>query len=156
MTPRLERDALGQLVLHDEAGAVHPGVVPVRAFPLSAPLDGGLALVGPDGRERAWWPALADVPPQMRGLVDEALAQREFAPVILRIAAVSSFSTPSTWRVDTDRGPTSFVLRGEEDIRRVGPAGGLLITSAHGLSFVIPDRFNGLDRPSRRLLERFL
>jgi hypothetical protein len=153
---KLERNAHGQLVLHGDDGAVYPGVLPVRAFPLSAPAEGGLSLQASDGHELVWWPALADVPAGLRALVDEELAQREFAPAILRIAKVSSFSTPSTWTVDTDRGPTSFVLKGEEDIRRLGDGGRLLITSAHGLNFVVPDRFNRLDRASRRLLERFL
>jgi hypothetical protein len=153
---RLERNAHGQLVLHADDGIVHAGVLPVRAFPLSAPADGGLSLQGPDGHELVWWPGLSDVPAGARELVDEELARRDFAPAILRIVGVSSFSTPSTWTVETDRGSTSFVLKGEEDIRRLGDAGRLLITSAHGLNFVIGDRFNGLDRASRRLLERFL
>jgi hypothetical protein len=153
---RLERSAQGQLVLHGDDGVVHAGVVPVRAFPLSAPSEGGLSLQGADGHELAWWPAGADVPADMRPLIDEELVQREFAPAVQRIVKVSSFSTPSTWTVETDRGPTSFVLKGEEDIRRLGDTGRLLITSAHGLNFVVPDRFNGLDRASRRLLERFL
>jgi hypothetical protein len=67
---------------------------------------------------------------------------------------VSSFSTPSTWSVVTDRGPTRFVLRGEEDIRRLGD-GALLIASAEGINFRVADRW-GLDRRSRGMLERFL
>jgi hypothetical protein len=42
-------------------------------------------------------------------------------PVLKRLKSVSSFATPSTWEVDTDRGPTRFTLKGEEDIRRLGP-----------------------------------
>lgn len=153
---KLERNHHGQLVLRGDDGVAHLGVLPVRAFPLSSPADGGLSLQAGDGHELAWWPALADVPAGLRALIDEELAQREFAPAILRITKVSSFSTPSTWSVETDRGPAEFVLKGEEDIRRLGDTGRLLITSAHGLNFVVPDRFNGLDRASRRLLERFL
>jgi hypothetical protein len=156
MNVTLERTPLGQLVFVDAAGVRHLGVVPVRAFPLSAPDDGGLSLQGADGRELAWWPALAELPAPLRTLIEDELAQREFVPAILRIARVSSFSTPTTWTVETDRGPTEFVLKGEEDIRRLGDAGRLLITSAHGLNFLIADRFHGLDRASRRLLERFL
>lgn len=152
---KLERNPHGQLVAHGDDGVVHLGVLPVRAFPLSAPDDGGLSLQGPDGRELAWWPALADVPPALRALIEEELAQREFVPVIRRIVKVSSFSTPSTWAVETDRGSTDFVLKGEEDIRRLDAAGRLLITDDHGLTFLVPDRY-ALDRASRRLLERFL
>jgi hypothetical protein len=67
---------------------------------------------------------------------------------------VSSFSTPSTWSVLTDRGPTRFVLKGEEDIRRLGP-GALLIASGQGIAFRVDD-LAALDKASRRLLERFL
>jgi hypothetical protein len=151
----LARGPLGQLVFTDAAGAAHLGVVPVRAFPLSAPDDGGLSLLGADGRELAWWPSPHAVPAALRATIEAELAEREFVPAIRRIAAVSSFSTPSTWTVETDRGPTSFVLQGEEDIRRLDAAGRLLITAAGGLTFVVPDR-SALDRASRRLLERFL
>ena len=48
---QLERDAFGRLVLIDAQGERHAGVVPVRAFPLTAP-SAGLSLVGSDGRER--------------------------------------------------------------------------------------------------------
>jgi hypothetical protein len=57
--------------------------------------------------------------------------------------------------VDTDRGPTSLVLKGEEDIRRLPQRGRLLITSGHGLVFQVRD-MGALDRYSKKLLERFL
>ncbi len=47
-----------------------------------------------------------------------------------------------------------FILRTEEDIRRLGQ-GRLLISSSHGIQFQVPDRF-ALDRQSKKLLERFL
>lgn len=156
MTPSdftLERDAHGLLVLTDRDGTRHEGVLPVRAFPLTGP-DSGLALVGPDGRERAWITQLAALPAGPRALIEEELAQREFVPVIERIRSVSTFATPSTWQVDTDRGPTTLVLEAEENIRRLAGAA-LLITDGQGLLFQVRDRF-GLDRGSRRLLERFL
>ena len=150
---QLERNAFGRLVLTLEDGTVHEGVVPVRAFPLAAPSE-GVSLVGGDGREVAWVPDLDSLDRKARALIEEELAGREFAPTVLRIEAVSSFSTPSTWSVVTDRGATSFVLKGEEDIRRLGD-GALLIASGEGINFRIADRF-GLDRDSRRLLDRFL
>ena len=42
---RLHRNAFGRLVLVDEQGLEHVGVVPVRAFPIGAP-DEGLSLLG--------------------------------------------------------------------------------------------------------------
>lgn len=149
----LERDAHGRLVLTTADGQVHEGVVPVRAFPLAAP-DEGLSLVGTDGREVVWLDRLDDLAADARALIDAALAAQEFRPRIARLLEVSTFSTPSTWQVETDRGPTSFVLKGEEDIRRLAD-GALLITDQHGVAYVIADP-RALDRRSRRLLERFL
>lgn len=150
---RIERDAHARLVLTLADGGVHVGVVPVRAFPLSAP-DAGVSLVGGDGRELLWIDRLDALPPGPRALLDDELAAREFAPEILRLRAVSTFGTPSTWHVDTDRGETRFVLKGEEDIRRLGEHA-LLVTDSHGVGYRVRDRF-ALDRHSRRLLERFL
>lgn len=149
----LYRNAFGRLVLVDADGQTHVGVTPVRAFPLSAP-DEGLSLVGPDGHEVQWTDRLHDLPQDVRALIEEDLAVREFTPRIERLVSVSTFATPSTWQVQTDRGPMHFVLKAEEDIRRL-PEGGLLITSAEGLQLRVADRF-ALDRPSRKLLDRFL
>jgi hypothetical protein len=54
----------------------------------------------------------------------------------------------------TDRGATKFVLKGEEDIRRLS-GGKLIITDSHGLRFYVPD-MQQLDKHSRRILDRFL
>jgi hypothetical protein len=75
-------------------------------------------------------------------------------PEILSISSVTSFSTPCTWHVHTDRGETRFVLRGDEDIRRVGPTI-LLVTDSHGIQFLIRDPV-ALSKDSRRILDRFL
>lgn len=149
----LQRNAFGRLVYTGIDGVAHIGVVPVRAFPIAAP-DEGLSIVSPDGHELAWIERLSALPATVRALLDDELASRDFAPVIKQIQAVSTFSTPSIWTVDTDRGPTRFVLKSEDDIRRLGE-GRLLITAGHGVGFVVADRL-ALDRHSRRLLDRFL
>lgn len=150
---QLRRNPFGRLVLTLPDGTVHEGMVPVRAFPLAAPAE-GVSLVSPEGRELAWVPHLSALHGEARALIEQELANREFVPTVQRIESVSSFSTPSTWSVTTDRGPTRFVLKGEEDIRRLGK-GALLIASAEGINFRIADQL-ALDRHSRRLLERFL
>ena len=150
---QLERDAFGRLVLIDAQGQRHEGVVPVRAFPLSA-IESGISLVGSDGRERLWIDQAGAVPPAARALLDEELAARDFAPLLKRLHAVSSFGVPSTWRVSTDRGDTTFVLKSEDDIRRLDD-GSLLIASGSGVQFRIPDLL-ALDRGSKKLLGRFL
>jgi hypothetical protein len=75
-------------------------------------------------------------------------------PVILRITTVSSFATPSSWTIVTDRGETKLILKGEEDIRRLA-APALLITDSNGIQYLIRDR-HALDAQSRRILDRFL
>jgi len=149
----LVRDSHGRLNLTFADGTVHEGIVPVRAFPISAP-DGGLSLVSADGHELRWIERLADLPATARELIAAELAVREFTPMIRRINEVSTFSTPSTWTVETDRGLTELVLKSEDDIRRLGD-GRLLIATAQGLQFGIA-KASDLDRHSRKLLERFL
>ncbi|MFY8018648.1 MAG: DUF1854 domain-containing protein [Inhella sp.] len=144
---KLGRDEFGKLLCDGEV------VTPVRAHPISAP-DEGLSLIGTDGHERAWIPRLAELPADQQAFINAELAQREFHPQMQRLVAVSTFSTPSQWTVETDKGPLQFLLKSEEDIRRLGE-GRLLISSNHGLQLHVPDRW-ALDRHSRRLLERFL
>ena len=148
----LERNALGRLVLR-VGGEVWENVLPVRAFPIHAP-DDGIALVSPDGHERVWIDRLDQVDEPARRLIEAELAQREFTPVIHRLLSVSGFATPSTWQVETDRGATSFVLKGEEFIRRLTPTR-LLITDAQGVHYLVPE-LGGLDRGSRKIIDRFL
>lgn len=150
---QLRKDTFGRLLLTGADGETHEGIVPVRAFPIASP-DQGIALVDPHGHELAWIDRLSDLPDEWRSLVEGELAMREFMPVISRIVSVSSFATPSTWRVQTNHGDTHLVLKGEEDIRRLAsPA--LLIADSNGIYYLIPDR-QALDLNSRRILDRFL
>ncbi|MHB1245411.1 MAG: cyanophycin metabolism-associated DUF1854 family protein [Sulfuriferula sp.] len=149
----ISRNPFGQLVLTAADGNVHENVVPVRAFPIAAPEE-GISLLSSEGHELAWITQLADLPEDARMLVEEELASREFVPEIRRLLHVSSFATPSTWAVETNRGDTRFILKGEDDIRRLGTSS-LLIADSHGIQFLIRD-LNGLDKVSRKLLDRFL
>lgn len=150
---QLHRDAFGRLILTDAAGTEHEGVVPVRAFPISAP-DAGIALVDAHGHELAWIDRLDDLPAALRERVADELAGREFMPVIESILSVSSYATPSTWRVTTNRGEATLVLKGEEDIRRL-PDNALLIADSQGINYLIRDRF-ALDAQSRKFFDHFL
>jgi hypothetical protein len=149
----LKRDAFGSLVLTTPTGEVVEGVVPIRAFPIQSP-EVGISLVHTDGHEVAWVEELAAVPEPAQSLIREELLGREFMPEILSIDSVTSFSTPCTWHVKTDRGASAFVLRGDEDIRRVGPTI-LLVTDSHGIQFLIRDAAS-LSKESRKILDRFL
>ena len=150
---RIRRDSFGKLVFIDEQGTLHVGVVPVQAFPIDAPGE-NVSLVSADGHELVFIAQLSGLDVDTRRLLQEEIAQREFMPVIDQLLAVSTFATPSTWQVRTDRGLTSFVLKGEEDIRRL-KGSGLLITDSHGVTYRVND-LRALDRMSRKMLDRFL
>ncbi len=152
-TFQLARDSFGALTLTTDDGVVHQGVSPVRAFPIQSP-DQGISLVLHDGQEVAWVDDIADLPPAIRALVRDELEGREFMPEVLHIASVSSFATPCTWYVRTDRGDTEFVLKDEGDIRRIGDAS-LLVADNHGIHFLVRNMFT-IDKHSRRILDRFL
>jgi hypothetical protein len=152
-TFQLTRNPFGRLVLTSSDGQVYEGVAPVRAFPIQAP-DDGIAMVCVDGKEVAWIDRLSDLPGPVRQLVEEELEGREFMPEIRSIVHVTSFATPCTWHVETDRGATNFVLRGEEDIRHIGQ-NTLMVADNHGIHFLIRDMF-ALDKHSRKILDRFL
>ena len=147
------RDRFGRLIFTSRDGETQEAL-PVRAFPIGAP-DEGIALVDPHGHELAWIERLDDLPAELRQLVEGELASREFMPVIERIVDVTSYATPSTWQVITNRGESKLILKGEEDIRRLAGRTKLLIAASDGLQFHVPDT-TALDRASRKLLERFL
>ena len=134
-------------------GTVHERVVVVRAFPIAAPME-AVSILSAEGRELVWIDRLDALPAKQRAALEEALTGREFMPEIQRLERVSSFATPSVWSVQTDRGPTDFVLKGEEDIRRLS-ANTLIVADAHGVQFLIR-HLPSMDRQTRKLLDRFM
>ena len=149
----LQRDAFGCWVLVLPDGTRHSPVTALRAYPVSAPHQ-GVALMDADGHELHWVPDLSALPADLQTTLREALDEREFLPQILRLDTVSSLVTPSTWSVQTDRGATQFMLKGEEDIRRLTGTV-LLINDANGVQYMIRD-LAAMDKHSRKLLDRFL
>ena len=145
----LSRNAFGRMILTSPSDSIEKEIIPVRAFPISDPSE-GIALVDLHGHEQIWIDRLIDLPQSFRELIEEELASRE----IKRIIELSSLITPNTWFVETDRGKTDFILKGEEAIRRLSPSS-VMITDQHGIHFLISDR-SKLDRHSRKLLDHFL
>jgi hypothetical protein len=149
----LSRDAFGRWVLEMPDGTRHAPVTALRAYPVSAP-DEGVALMDAEGHELLWLPHMGALDAPLRDKLMQALNEREFLPEILQLTQVSSFATPSTWTVLTDRGETQFLLKGEEDIRRLtGKV--LLINDIHGVQYMIRE-LAAMDKHSRKLLDRFL
>ncbi len=146
-------DPFGKLVLTLADGTRHVGAVAVRAFPIASP-DQTVSILSAEGKELVWIEQLSELPTNEREVVLQALQSREFMPEILKLEGVNSYSTPSIWRVQTSRGATQLVLKGEEDIRRLSPRT-LIVADAHGVQFLIRD-LPSLDRHTRKLLDRFL
>ena len=149
----LSKNTFGQLCLRTEDGQFYEQVLPVKAFPISLPGE-CIAIVDRDGHELVWLDDLNQVSADNLIIIKEELANREFMPVLMKISEVSSFATPSTWTVETSRGATQFVLKGEEDIRRISKDT-YLISDNHGVQYLI-ENIQLLDKHSRRLLDRFL
>jgi hypothetical protein len=149
----LRPDTFGRWRLTLDDGVTVENVSVVRAFPISQP-ERGFSIVDALGHERVWIEQLRDLPDALAQTLRQALASREFMPEIYSISAVSTFATPSTWHVLTDRGETKLVLKGEEDIRRLG-VHAFVIADRHGIHYLIRD-ISTLDKASRKLLDRFL
>ena len=150
---KLERNPLGCWVWTDTQGLRHEPVTVVRAYPVTAP-EQGVGIMSAEGHELAWFERLDQVAPALQASLREALVEREFLPEIQRLQAVSSLVTPSVWTVQTDRGPARFMLKGEEDIRRL-TGKTLIVSDVDGVQYLIRDPM-ALDRHSRKLLDRFM
>ncbi|MEX2140341.1 MAG: DUF1854 domain-containing protein [Pirellulales bacterium] len=146
-------DPMGRLVFRDGVGSEHVDVTPVRGFPISDP-DYGVSICDADGHELLWIERLSDLPVAARETLAADLAQREFMPVVQRIVRISANSEPCEWEVETDRGRTRFVLKIDEDVRRLDDRRAM-VTDSNGVSYLIPD-LAALDAISRRYLERYL
>jgi Domain of unknown function (DUF1854) len=150
---RLHHDAFGRLVVTLANGEIHTGVMPVRAFPFSAP-DQWISLCDESGHEVFCLNDVAELDPKTRDQLAAELARREFIPRILRILNVVVGGVASQWFVESDRGDTNFELPSEDNIRRMGSDGALLIDS-HGIRYRITS-VPQMDAHSRRLLRRYL
>ena len=148
----LYRDAFARLVMIDAAGQEHVGVEVVRAFPISQP-DRWISICDADGHEIVALDHIRQLSPEIREVLLGELAQREFVPVIRRIVKVWNQTDPQEWQVVTDRGPTSFCVDSDEDIRRIEPRQ-VLIVDGHGIRYLILDTAQ-LDARSRRILDRY-
>jgi len=149
----LYHDEWGQLVLIDADGVRHVGVTPVRAFPFSDPQH-WLSIIAASGREITCIENPEELSPSVREVLETDLARREFVPVIHRIVHVSSILEPCEWLVETDRGRTAFILKAEDDVRRLGPNQALILDSS-GVRYLVAN-IQGLDSGSQRVLERYV
>jgi hypothetical protein len=117
----LTHDARGRLVLIDSTGARHVDVMPVRLFPISD-AHHWISICDSNGRELAYVEDPATLSAASKQALLEELNRREFIPHIDQIIHVSSNIEPSEWTVETDRGRTRFILKNEDDVRRLESA----------------------------------
>jgi hypothetical protein len=153
LTLALARNVWGDLVWTSPQGETHVGVSAIRMFPISDP-NRWIALCDRQGHELTTIDDLTTLPSSIRTLVEEELGLRGFIPVIRRVYHISSLSEPCEWDVETDRGRTRFVLRSEEDVRRLTPHRAIIV-DARGIRFLLSD-VRELDQTSRRFVEWYL
>ncbi len=149
---QLHRDVFDRLVLVDADGRRLVGVEPARAFPISCAQQ-WISISDAEGHEVLYIREPEKLPPEVLKALEEELAQREFVPIIERIIKLTANVDPSQWEVITNRGPTSFLLDSEDDVRHLGPYKALFVDT-HGIRYLIPDT-RALDAASRRVLSRY-
>jgi hypothetical protein len=149
----LERDPWGQLVYIGPNNERKSPIVPVPLFPISDS-EHWVSLRGPNGEELVCIEDPSELALDIQQLLSDELARREFVPIIERIVRVSGNSEPCELQVETDRGPTRFVLKSEEDVRRIGDHQ-ILIIDAHGTRYQIPD-VKKVDAKTRRIVEWYV
>ncbi len=145
----LSLDSHARLVVRLPNGTTHVGVIPVRAFPLTAP-DEFIGFVDAHGREIACVPTIDELDAASRELLVAELDRHEFMPIVREVLEASKGAPPTTFRVRTDRGEITFVVLSEEHIRALD-RGSLLITDSLGIRYRVPDP-RTLSRKSRKLL----
>jgi Domain of unknown function (DUF1854) len=146
-------DTLGQLSIEDAHGNRYDDIRPVRLFPLSRP-DEWISLVDPTGKEIICIDHPSKLGEQNRTILLSELEKREFVPILKRVLWVSGNSEPCEWKVETDRGITSFVLKDENDVRRLGE-NGVLVVDSFGIRYFVPNR-DQLDSHSQRIIEWYV
>jgi hypothetical protein len=149
----LERDQWGQLVYIGADGQRHASVEPISLFPISSP-ESWISIRSADGNELICIQDPSTLPADVRQLLHEELSRREFVPIIKRIVRVSGNTEPCEWQVETDRGSTRFVLKSEDDVRRLGDDE-VVILDAHGTRYHIIN-VSAMDVKSRRIVEWYV
>lgn len=148
----LEPDVSGGLVFISSAGVRHEKARSVRLFPFTDP-NAWISIVSAEGKELFMIEQLGSLPDAQQKVLREALAGREFVPVIRSIDKVARAANGYNWTVTTDRGPTVFLIEGDESIQQLGDFR-LVVVDHRNTRYLIPN-VNALDKKSRQRLERY-
>ncbi|MGC4069636.1 MAG: DUF1854 domain-containing protein [Polyangiaceae bacterium] len=148
----LERKEEGRLSARRQHDSAWVPVVPVRAFPLTAP-ETAISLLDDRGHEVAWLERLEELDASKRQLIETELGLREFRPKLLEIDDIAVKTTHSAWSVLTDRGPRVFHIEDDEQIRTLSEHR-IVIVDQEGTRYLIED-VRRLSTKSRKQLMRF-
>ena len=151
---RLERNGLGQLVVHLE-GAAEPvtDAVAARCFPWTLP-ETYVSLRTREGKEIALLKTLAELDESSRTLLEAELHDKVFNPRISRIAAHTREFGITSITAETDRGIVTFEIRTRDDIRMLS-ATRVVFRDADGITYEVAD-LTALDPVSRGFVEEYL
>jgi len=150
---RFSRDEWNHLKLTDKAGREFLDVSVIPLFPISASKQ-WVSIVSAEGEEIACLDSLDRLSANNLLMLEEELALREFVPIIQKVVSVSGIMEPCEWFVETNHGPTSFVLKTEEDVRRVSSKA-VNIIDANGIRYRVDD-IKKLDKRSRSFVEWYV
>ena len=131
---------------------MYGNVLPVRLFPLTDPTH-WVAITSAAGHDLACIEDLATLPEPVRVLLLEALAHRDFVPLIQSIQAIRRAAHGYEWFVTTDRGKTHFTVENDESIQPLA-SGSIVVMDHLNTRYLITDPAT-LDLKSRQKLERY-
>ena len=149
----LTKNRWGRLIMTDENGTVYEEVSVVPLFPITEPHK-WISIISADGNEIASIEDLKAYSPEIQNQLNNELTYRDFVPRISKVLNVSGTSEPCEWHVQTNHGPTRFVLKSEDDIRRLS-VHEVMIVDANGGRFRVDDT-RKLDARSLRYIEWYV
>ncbi len=150
--PDLQRSSVGALAYTDVTGKRHDKVLPVRLFPLTDP-NRWISITDLQGQELACIEEVDGLPDDVRKILLETLAERDFVPVIQVIHTIRHAELGCEWCVTTDRGQTRFCVENDESVEALG-GGNVVVIDQHNTRYRIPD-LAALDAKSRQKFERY-
>jgi hypothetical protein len=148
----LRRTAAGSLVLTDASGVEHANVIPVRLFPLTDPTH-WISLTDAGGQELACVKDVDSLPDEDRTILLDAVARRDFVPVIQVIHSIRRAVHGYEWFVTTNRGDTNFCVEDDESVESLG-GGNIVVIDEGNTRYRIPS-VAALDAKSRQRFERY-
>jgi hypothetical protein len=147
-TVELLREADGTMTVVSE-GRKLKGAKIVLCAPLTDP--DAVASVVIDGKEAAVLRGLSRLSPASRKALEGAKQEHYLTPKIRKVLALEYQFGAVYWKVDTDRGPREFVIKGISQHVRWLSDSRLLLSDVDGNRFEIPD-LDALDEDSRDLI----